>query len=36
MKGVKLHVRVLALALLLIGAASTAWQIFVLNIPVSS
>ncbi|POP51998.1 inactive transglutaminase family protein [Zhongshania marina] len=36
MKGVKLHVRVLALALLLIGVASTAWQIFVLNIPVSS
>lgn len=36
MKGVKLHVRVLALALLLIGAASTAWQIFVLNIPISS
>ena len=36
MKGVKLHVRVLAFALLLIGAGSTAWQIFVLNIPVSS
>ncbi|GAA4092398.1 inactive transglutaminase family protein [Zhongshania borealis] len=36
MKGVKLHVRVLALALLLIGAGSTAWQIFVLNIPVSA
>ncbi|CAA0104944.1 Uncharacterised protein [Zhongshania aliphaticivorans] len=36
MKGVKLHVRVLALALLLIGAGSTAWQIFVLNIPISS
>ena len=26
MKGVKLHVKVLALALLLIGAASIAWQ----------
>ena len=36
MKGVKLHVKVLALALLLIGAASIAWQIFVLNIPVSA
>jgi hypothetical protein len=36
MKGVKLHVRVLALALLLIGAASTAWQILALNIPISS
>ncbi|MFT5888015.1 MAG: hypothetical protein ACI9BO_000828 [Zhongshania sp.] len=36
MKGVKMHVRVLALTLLVIGGASTAWQIFVLNIPVSS
>ncbi len=36
MKGVKLHVRVLAIVLMLIGAASTAWQIFALNIPVSA
>ncbi|WP_372864971.1 inactive transglutaminase family protein [Spongiibacter sp.] len=36
MKGVKLHVKILALALLLIGAGSTAWQIFALNIPVSA
>jgi hypothetical protein len=36
MKGVKLHVRVLAMALVIIGGASTAWQIFVLNIPISS
>ncbi len=36
MKGVKLHVKVLALTLLLVGAGSTAWQIFALNIPVSA
>ena len=36
MKGVKLHVKVLAAALLLLGAAATAWQIFALNIPVSA
>lgn len=36
MKGVKLHVKILAGILLLLGAASVAWQIFVANIPVSS
>lgn len=36
MKGVKLHVKIIAAALFLIGAISVAWQIFVANIPVSA
>ena len=36
MKGVKLHVKILAGTLLLLGAISVAWQLFVANIPVSS
>ncbi|MBD2857545.1 UUP1 family membrane protein [Spongiibacter sp. KMU-158] len=36
MKGVKLHVKVIALLLAVFGAASVAWQIFAQNIPVSA
>lgn len=36
MKGVKLHVKLLAAALFISGSLVTAWQIFALNIPVSA
>ncbi|QQD18499.1 inactive transglutaminase family protein [Spongiibacter nanhainus] len=36
MKGVKAHVRLIAAALLVVGAVTTLWQIFALNIPVSA
>lgn len=36
MKGVKLHVKILAAALLLVGGLSIAWQIFAVNIPISA
>lgn len=36
MKGVKLHVKIIAGVMLALGALSIAWQIFVVNIPVSA